>query len=84
MEQIYQDIPRFYTALSEWGVCTIYCLLLEKRKEGRVFLIYELLCPWERSDGTGCSDFSFVCSLWSSIFNCLESGEKSDSGAVSA
>ncbi|WP_432630181.1 ATP-binding protein [Brotaphodocola sp.] len=43
MEQVYQDIPRFYTALSEWGVCTVYCLLLKKRKEGRAFLIYELV-----------------------------------------
>lgn len=31
MEVCYQDIPRFYTALAEWGACIVYLWFLEKR-----------------------------------------------------
>ncbi len=34
MENIYQDIPRLYTAIAEWLACLTYCLVL-KRKVGR-------------------------------------------------
>ena len=30
MESIYHDIPRFYTALAEWGACMVYLRLLKE------------------------------------------------------
>ena len=54
METIYQDIPRFYTALAEWGACVIYICLIKKRFNNKItvalstlFLVaqIELLVP---------------------------------------
>ena len=36
METIYQDIPRFYTALAEWGACIIYICLIQKRFNNKI------------------------------------------------
>ena len=36
METIYQDIPRFYTALAEWGACVIYICLIKKRFNNKI------------------------------------------------
>ena len=36
MEPIYQDIPRFYTALAEWGACVIYICLIKKRFNNKI------------------------------------------------
>lgn len=36
METIYQDIPRFYTALAEWGACIIYICLIKKRFNNKI------------------------------------------------
>ncbi len=38
MENIYQDIPRLYTAIAEWLACMTYCLVL-KRKVSRPHFI---------------------------------------------
>ena len=39
MEQIYQDIPRLYTALAEWCACIVYCLFLEKKIKGQKLVL---------------------------------------------
>lgn len=31
MDEIFRDIPRFYTALAEWASCGLYLILLKKR-----------------------------------------------------
>lgn len=31
MYGVYQDIPRFYTALAEWAACVVYLVLMKKR-----------------------------------------------------
>lgn len=31
MEEVFQDIPRFYTALAEWAACGVYLILMKKR-----------------------------------------------------
>lgn len=31
MEIIFEDIPRIYTALAEWSVCTVFVFMIEKR-----------------------------------------------------
>lgn len=31
MEELFQDIPRFYTALAEWAACGVYLTLMKKR-----------------------------------------------------
>lgn len=36
METIYQDIPRLYTALAEWGACVIYICLIKKRFNNKI------------------------------------------------
>ncbi|MEE0295243.1 MAG: GHKL domain-containing protein [Eubacterium sp.] len=36
METIYQDIPRLYTALAEWGACVIYICLIKKRLNNKI------------------------------------------------
>lgn len=30
--ELYQDIPRLYTALAEWGTCVVYLCLMKKRR----------------------------------------------------
>lgn len=39
MENIYQDIPRLYTAIAEWLSCITYCLVLKRKIEGRKFVL---------------------------------------------
>ncbi len=29
---LYQDIPRIYTAIAEWGSCLVYLYILKKEK----------------------------------------------------
>ena len=31
MDNVYQDIPRLYTAIAEWMACILYCLTLKRR-----------------------------------------------------
>ncbi len=39
MENIYQDIPRLYTAIAEWLSCITYCLVLKRKITGRNFVL---------------------------------------------
>ncbi len=39
MENIYQDIPRLYTALAEWLSCITYCLVLKQKVSRKMFVI---------------------------------------------
>ena len=39
MENIYQDIPRLYTALAEWLSCITYCLVLRQKVSRKVFAL---------------------------------------------
>lgn len=42
--QYYQDIPRIYTALAEWGACMVYLYLIKKEKFSQpVFWLISLL-----------------------------------------
>ncbi|AOZ95735.1 GHKL domain-containing protein [Butyrivibrio hungatei DSM 14810] len=43
MENIYQDIPRLYTALAEWLACMIYCLVLKRKIGNKTFIIFSVL-----------------------------------------
>ncbi len=43
MENIYQDIPRLYTALAEWLACMIYCLVLKRKIRNKTFIIFSVL-----------------------------------------
>lgn len=29
---LYQDIPRIYTAIAEWGACLVYLYMLKREK----------------------------------------------------
>ncbi len=46
--ELYQDIPRIYTAIAEWGACMIYCLIFQ-RIGGRVQFAVEsmLMLGWQ-------------------------------------
>ena len=37
MNDLYQDIPRLYTAIAEWLACLTYCLVLKRRITGLKF-----------------------------------------------
>lgn len=39
MEQIYQDIPRLYTALAEWCACVMYGLILKRLNMEKRFVL---------------------------------------------
>ncbi len=39
MENIYQDIPRIYTAIAEWLACLIYCLVLKRKVSKKLFVL---------------------------------------------
>ncbi len=39
MENIYQDIPRLYTALAEWLSCITYCLVLKQKVSRKIFVV---------------------------------------------
>ena len=43
MENIYQDIPRLYTALAEWLACMTYCLVLNRKIKNNIFTIYSVI-----------------------------------------
>lgn len=43
METIYQDIPRFYTALAEWGACVIYICLIKNRFNNKITVALSML-----------------------------------------
>lgn len=43
MENIYQDIPRLYTALAEWLACMTYCLVLKRKINNNIFTIYSVI-----------------------------------------
>ncbi len=38
MNELYQDIPRIYTALAEWLACLTYCLILKRKVRGVRFV----------------------------------------------
>lgn len=40
---IFMDIPRIYTAIAEWGACTIYICMLKKRRAGLPLVLQSLL-----------------------------------------
>ena len=41
---LYQDIPRIYTAIAEWGACLVYLYMLKREKmKSAHFLIGVLL-----------------------------------------
>ena len=42
MENIYQDIPRLYTAIAEWLSCITYCLVLKRKVSRRDFVIISI------------------------------------------
>lgn len=42
MENIYQDIPRIYTALAEWLACMTYCLVLKRKINNNIFTIFSV------------------------------------------
>ncbi|SDA53888.1 GHKL domain-containing protein [Butyrivibrio sp. INlla18] len=42
MENIYQDIPRIYTALAEWLACMTYCLVLKRKINNSIFTIFSV------------------------------------------
>lgn len=39
MENIYQDIPRLYTAIAEWLACMTYCLVLKRKVSEKIFVL---------------------------------------------
>ncbi len=43
MENIYQDIPRIYTALAEWLACMTYCLVLKRKVNNNIFSFYSFI-----------------------------------------
>ena len=43
MENIYQDIPRLYTALAEWLACMTYCLVLKRKVKNERFTLYAVV-----------------------------------------
>lgn len=44
MENIYQDIPRIYTALAEWLACLTYCLVMKRKVKNEDFILVTILC----------------------------------------
>ncbi len=43
MENVYQDIPRLYTAIAEWMACVIYCLTLKRKVDMKKFVVISAL-----------------------------------------
>ena len=43
MENIYQDIPRLYTAIAEWMACMTYCLVLKRKVSRNKFIITSMI-----------------------------------------
>ena len=37
---LYQDIPRIYTAIAEWGSCLVYLYILKKENMKSVHFFY--------------------------------------------
>ncbi|MBQ6589890.1 MAG: sensor histidine kinase [Butyrivibrio sp.] len=44
MENIYQDIPRIYTALAEWLACLTYCMVMKRKIKNEDFILVTILC----------------------------------------
>lgn len=44
MENMYQDIPRLYTALAEWLACLTYCLVMKRKVKNEDFILVTILC----------------------------------------
>ena len=44
MENVYQDIPRIYTALAEWLACLTYCLVMKRKVKNEDFILVTILC----------------------------------------
>lgn len=42
MEKTILDIPRLYTALAEWGACTLYIAMMRRRVHGLKWVIYAI------------------------------------------
>ena len=43
MENIYQDIPRIYTALAEWLSCLTYCMGMKRKVKNEDFVLVTIL-----------------------------------------
>ncbi len=43
MNNVYQDIPRLYTALAEWLACLIYSMVLKRRVKNEDFILTTIL-----------------------------------------
>ncbi|ADL34831.1 two component system histidine kinase [Butyrivibrio proteoclasticus B316] len=43
MENIYQDIPRIYTALAEWLACLTYCMVMKRKVKNEDFVLVTIL-----------------------------------------
>ena len=44
MDNVYQDIPRFYTALAEWLACITYSIVLKRRVKNEEYILSAILC----------------------------------------
>ena len=43
MENIYQDIPRIYTAIAEWLACLTYCMVMKRKVKNEDFVLVTIL-----------------------------------------
>ena len=43
MENMYEDIPRLYTAIAEWMACMTYCLVLKRKMKNLEFIVTAIL-----------------------------------------
>ncbi len=43
MENIYEDIPRIYTAIAEWLACLTYCMVMKRKVKNEDFVLVTIL-----------------------------------------
>ncbi len=43
MNNVYQDIPRIYTAIAEWMACITYCVVMKRRVKSEDFILTSIL-----------------------------------------
>ena len=43
MNNVYQDIPRIYTALAEWLACLTYCVVMKRKVKNEDFILTSIL-----------------------------------------
>ncbi len=73
MENIYQDIPRLYTALAEWLSCITYCLILKQKVSRKMFVIISAValiiqCSFLETTKNLPIYFWFPCMLMAVVF----------------